>query len=56
MADEGVQRLIRRRIGTYPEKAKADMHHARYLEGGGANDFARLLRCAPSPNKRIYPL
>ncbi|CAM9685156.1 unnamed protein product [Pylaiella littoralis] len=28
-ADEGVQRLIRRRIGGYPHEAKASMHHAR---------------------------
>lgn len=28
-ADEGVQRLIRRRIGGYPDEAKASMHHAR---------------------------
>ncbi|CAM9181904.1 unnamed protein product [Laminaria digitata] len=28
-ADEGVQRLIRCRIEGYPEKATADMHHAR---------------------------
>lgn len=28
-ADEGVQRLIRRRIEGYPDKAQADMHHAR---------------------------
>ena len=28
-ADEGVQRLIRRRIGGYPDEAKANMHHAR---------------------------
>ncbi|CAM9369821.1 unnamed protein product [Ectocarpus sp. 8 AP-2014] len=28
-ADEGVQRLIRRRIEGYPEEAMANMHHAR---------------------------
>eukprot|EP00752_Nemacystus_decipiens_P012159 g10778.t1 len=28
-ADEGVQRLIRRRIERYPDEAKANMHHAR---------------------------
>ncbi|CAM9315356.1 unnamed protein product, partial [Sphacelaria rigidula] len=30
-ADDGVQQLIRRRIEVYPDKAAADMHHARCL-------------------------
>lgn len=29
IADEGVQRLLRRRVDGYPDKVKADMHHAR---------------------------
>lgn len=33
-ADEGVQRLIRCRIEGYPEKATADMHHARSVSHG----------------------
>lgn len=32
-ADEGVQRLIRRRIEGYPDEAKANMHHARSVNG-----------------------
>lgn len=31
-ADEGVQRLIRRRIERYPDEAKANMHHARSVK------------------------
>lgn len=31
VADEGVQRPIRQRIEGYPEKAKANMHHARLV-------------------------
>lgn len=29
VADEGVQRLIRRRVEVYPDKAARDMHRAR---------------------------
>lgn len=41
-ADEGVQRLIRCRIEGYPEKATADMHHARsVMEGEQKLHFMR---------------
>lgn len=44
IADEGVQRLIRRRIDDYPEKANADMHFARSVVDEGQNHRVGLRR------------
>lgn len=46
-ADEGVQRLIRRRIERYPDEAKANMHHARSVK-----HKSQMLQLCSDPESR----
>lgn len=51
LADEGVQRLIRRRIEGYPDKADSERHRARFVSFDALLIFSAKIGTPLSANR-----